>query len=215
METNTKITKIRRKDMRHRYFVFALVTCFLFTGCGKVEQELLLDSFEGVLNSKTVDFGASDGSSLHIEAENALKKCAEQSLKLSYNLKPSGYMWVARGFNLDVKGAAQWLVEPEKIKWKKYNAISFSMYGSESGGMLAFDVKDAGGEIWRFLVDGNFAGWKEITCPFSKFFVRHDWQPETAEKNGTLDFPIMSFQFEPRHPGKATYYFDCVRLTKK
>lgn len=200
--------------MKYVYFVFAIAIFFLFTGCSKVEPELLIDSFEGELNNETVDFGASNGSSLSVKAEKILKICGEQSLVFTYDLKASGYMWVARGFNLDVKGAAQWLVKPQEIKWKAYDAISFFMHGSNGGGMVVFDVKDAGGEMWRFLLDGKFSGWKEIICPFSQFFVRQDWQPQNAEKNGTFDFPIMSFQFEPRLPGKATYYFDCVKLVK-
>lgn len=123
-------------------------------------------------------------------------------------------MWIARGYNLDVKGAAQWLVEPQKISWNKYNTISLQMYGGNSNSVVAFDIKDAKGEIWRFIIDDDFSGWKEIICPFKDFFVRKDWQPDTAEKNEIIDFPIMSFQFEPRLAGKGTYYFDCVKLTR-
>ena len=195
------------------WYCIAAVLFFLLGGCGKVEQKLLIDSFEGNINNQTVDFGASEGSSLTVEAEKTLKVCQEQAIKLSYELKPSGYMWAARGFNLDVKGAAQWIVKPEKIDWNKYNAISVFMYGSNSGGVVAFDIKDAGREMWRFLLEDNFTGWKEMVLPFSKFFLRRDWQPQNADRNETLDFPIMSFQFEPRLSGiKGTYYFDCVKL---
>ncbi len=200
--------------MQKQYILVTLISVFLIIGCGRTKPELLIDSFEGDLNDQTVDFGASEGSSVDIQAERTSKVCGEQSLKLTYDLKPSGYMWVARGYNLDVKGAAQWLVKPQRISWKRYQGISISMHGSERGGMLALDVKDAGGELWRFLLDGNFTGWKEIVCPFSEFFARQDWQPQNAQKNGVLDFPIVSFQFEPRLPGKATYYFDCVKLIK-
>ena len=78
----------------------------------------------------------------------------------------------------------------------------------------AFDIKDKGQEVWRFLLDDDFTGWKEIACSLKEFFPRKDWQPETAERNEVLDFPIMSFQFEPRLPGKGTYYFDCLKLVK-
>ena len=123
-------------------------------------------------------------------------------------------MWIARGFNLDVKGAAQWLVKPEEINWKEYNALAISMYGDNSGGVIAFDIKDAGGEMWRYLLDDDFKGWKNISCSFSEFFPRKDWQPQDAQVNELLDLPIMSFQFEPRLPGKGTYYFDCVKLIR-
>lgn len=191
---------------------FSLVLTFSFLGCSRPQKELLIDSFEGELSHNTVDYGTSEGSSLTVGPSKELKVCGEQSLKLDYNLKPSGYMWVARGFNLDVEGAARWLVPPEDIDWSAYNAFSIYMYGSNSQGIIAFDIKDAGGEMWRFLLEDDFEGWKEIVCPFNQFFVRKDWQPQDAERNEILDFPIMSFQFEPRFPPQGTYLFDCVKL---
>lgn len=176
------------------------------------KNELLIDSFEGEISHSTVDFGSSQESSLKVEASGELKICGEQSLKLDYDLKPSGYMWTARGYNLDVKGAGNWEVLPQDIQWDKFGGISFYMYGTGSDGVIAFDIKDAGGEMWRYIIDDDFQGWKEIVCKFSDFFARKDWQPDTADKNEVLDFPIMSFQFEPRMPGKGVYYFDCVKF---
>ena len=123
-------------------------------------------------------------------------------------------MYVARGFGLDAKNAA-WLLNPEEIAWKEYRAFCFYMYGSDSKTKIAFDIKDKGGEIWRFIVEDNFAGWKQIVCPFDEFFARSDWQPENAEKNDFLSFPITSFQFEPRPEARGTVYFDCVELIRK
>lgn len=123
-------------------------------------------------------------------------------------------MWMARGFNLDVKGANAWEIKPEDIFWSRYNAISISMYGANTGGVIAFDIKDAQGELWRFLLEDDFDGWREVICPFKHFFDRQDWQPDDAEVNGVLDFPIVSFQFEPRLPGEGVYYFDCVKVIK-
>lgn len=176
------------------------------------KREFLIDSFERKINTKTVDFGASEGSSLKVEASNEFKVCGEQSLKLIYELKPSGYMYCARGFGLDVKDAV-WRVKPQKINWAKFDAFSIYMYGNKSG-VVAFDIKDAGGEYYRYIIKNDFHGWKEIVCPFSGFFVREDWQPPTADGNGILDFPIMSFQWEPRLPGKGILYFDCVKVIK-
>ena len=185
-----------------------------FMGCSSAPVEVTIDSFEGPLTKETVDYGASEGTSLKVEADTTIKMCGSQSLKIEYELKPSGYMWIARGYNLDVKGAAKWEVLPQDVKWRAYNAISLEMYGSNSGGVVAFDIKDKGGEIWRYIIDDDFTGWKEIICPFKDFFVRKDWQPDSATKNETLDFPVMSFQFEPRLPGKGVYYFDCVKLVR-
>ena len=183
-------------------------------GCSNAPTEVMIDSFEGPLTKETVDYGAAEGTSLKVEADTNIKVCDSQSLKIDYDLKPSGYMWIARGYNLDVKGAAKWNVLPENIKWRAYNAISLQMYGSNNGGVVAFDIKDKGREVWRYIIDDDFTGWKEITCKFKDFFVRKDWQPDSATKNETIDFPIMSFQFEPRLPGKGIYYFDCVKVVR-
>ncbi len=198
--------------MRVLYFVVGVI--LVLAGCTKAPQEVSLDSFEGELNPQTVDFGAAEGSTVSVSPDSTLKLCGEQSLKIDYDLKPSGYMWIARGYNLDVAGAAQWLALPEAIAWKHYKALSLSMHGTGAGGVVALDIKDKGGEMWRFLLDDDTAGWKEIVCPFEQFFPRGDWQPDNALKNEVLDFPIMSFQFEPRLAGTGTYYFDCVKLKR-
>ncbi len=201
--------------MRYR-FILLLVSLFLVfsSSCSKGPSELLLDSFEGAINKETVDFGSSKNSSLKVIAGEGIKVCGEQSLKLDYQLNPSGYMWIARGYGLDVKGAAQWLIEPKAINWAEYNAFSLSMHGNNSGGIIAFDLKDSGGELWRFFLDDDTSGWKKVVCPLAEFFPRGDWQPEDSDQNEVLDFPIMSFQFEPRIIGKGVYYFDCIKLIR-
>jgi len=200
--------------MKSIYCFLTVSLMVLLSGCSSGPQGLMLDSFEGIISKKTVDYGSSAGSSLKVTADKALKACGRQSMKLVYALKSSGYMWAARGFNLKVKGAGAWLVKPRDINWTKYNSFSFYMYGENTSGVIVFDIKDSGGEMWRFLVDDDFTGWKKIICPFSQFFVRKDWQPQNADNNGKLDFPIMSFQFEPLSPGKGSYSFDCVQLAK-
>ena len=124
-------------------------------------------------------------------------------------------MWVGRGYDLTVKTAAAWLVEPKDIDFSKYNALSLAIYGANTTNQIAIDIVDNGFEYWRYLIDDNFTGWKEFTIAFSDFFPRSDWQPEKAEKNGELNFPLKVFQFEPRPEGKGTLYFDYVRLVKK
>jgi len=200
--------------MSKLYFLAVGVFSLFLLGCSMDSPEVLIDSFEGEINSKTVDFGSSENSSLKVEADNNLKVDGEQSIKLDYDLKPSGYMWAARGCGLDTTGADRWVIKPQDIDWSKYNAVSLYMYGSNSEGVIAFDIKDKGGEFWRFLLDDDFTGWKEIVCPLEHFFSRGDWQPEDAVRDEILDFPIMSFQFEPRMPGKGICHFDCIKFKK-
>lgn len=199
---------------KNRFLAIVFLLIIGFVGCSKAPEEVMIDSFEGQIDKVTVDYGAAEGSSLKVEADANIKMCGVQSLKIDYELKPSGYMWIARGYNLDVKGAAKWGVLPQNIKWRSFNAVSLQIYGTNNGGVVAFDIKDKGGEIWRYIIDDDFTGWREIICPLKNFFVRKDWQPDSAVKNEVLDFPIMSFQFEPRLPGKGVYYFDCVKVIR-
>lgn len=200
-----------------RAVIFSVFLFFVFnlTGCKPGVSPLLLDNFEGEINSETVDFGASDNSQIKVTASQENKFCGRQSLKISYDLKSGGYMWAGRGYGLEVEGAGSWLVEPRDIEWDKYGAISIAMYGQNNGAMYAFDIKDSGGEIWRYIIDDDFEGWEQLFFPFEHFFSRQDWQPEEAEVNQVLDFPVKSYQFEPILPGERKTYFDCVKLTSE
>lgn len=199
-----------------RRFVFLAILILSLSSLCFAQEALLLDDFEGVISGGTegtVDFGAGGGSNVDVVSDTEIKKSGEQSLKVNYEAVSGGYMWVARGFGLDASNAG-WLVKPEEINWQEYNAISFYMYGSNSGANIAFDIKDNGQEMWRFMVTDDFQGWKQMLCPFEQFFARDDWQPQDADNNFNLDFPLQSYQFEPRPEAKGTLYFDQVELIK-
>ncbi|MFA5200316.1 MAG: carbohydrate binding domain-containing protein [Candidatus Omnitrophota bacterium] len=196
---------------------FAAVLFLSAAGICSAEETLLLDDFEVTVSGGaegTVDFGAGNGSAIKVIGATDVKNSGKQSLKVDYDAVAGGYMYIARGSGLDAKNAA-WPVKPSDIKWEEYSAISFYLYGSDSKKMIAFDIKDNGGEIWRFLVEDNFKGWKKVVCSFDKFMVRDDWQPQDADNNLNLDFPIKIFQFEPLPESKGTLYFDTVELIKK
>ena len=186
--------------------------------CGNLMAEdgsLALDSFEGTIGQQTVDFGAAAGSSLQVETATDEKSCGGRSLKMTYELEPGGYMFCARGQSLDVAGALWEGPAPDKINWSEYKAISFQMNDQSAvPGAVAFDIKDAGGEVWRFMINDGKGGWTKMTVPLDQFKVREDWQPSTADGNRKLDFPIKSYQWEPKTPGEGVIYFDCVQLEK-
>lgn len=196
-------------------FLFSLAFIFCISVfCFGENHRLLIDDFENSVSGGpqgTVDFGAGGGSSVGVEASIGIKYSGKQSLKVIFDAVSGGYMWVARGFGLDAKKAG-WPINPQEIEWEEYNAVSFYMYGNSSHVKVAFDIKDRGNEMWRFLLEDNFTGWKQIVCPFNDFFARDDWQPDNADKNANLDFPIQSFQFEPRPEAKGVFYFDAVEL---
>lgn len=184
--------------------------------CFAQGKTLLVDDFEGPLTggtNGTVDFGAGNGSSVEVSADTSIKYAGSQSLRADYIAMPGGYIWIARGYGLGALNSA-WLVKPEDITWSKYRAFSFYIYGNGSGAAIAFDVRDNGGEIWRYLAKDTLKGWMRVVCPFARFFARDDWQPEAADKNGQLDFPVYSYQFEPRE-SEGTLHFDKVELVEK
>ena len=203
--------------MRKVFFLAAVAFLFTATSCLAEGNNLLLDDFEisvtGGLDG-TVDFGSGNGSSVRVTGVSDIKNSGNQALKVVYDAVPGGYIYVARGSGLDARNA-NWTIKPSDVKWEEYSAISFYVYGTDSKAKIAFDIKDNGGEIWRFITRDNFKGWQKVVCNFDKFVVRDDWQPNDADKNGQLDFPIKVFQFEPLPGSKGTLYFDTVELVRK
>ena len=181
----------------------------------KRRKSILLDDFEDLNDdniAQFVDFGSGNNSEVAVMVSQEVKNSGKQSLRVKYKSVPSGYMWVARGYDLDVKGASKWLKRPERIDWKKVKSISFFIYGDGKGTQIAFDIRDKNKEYWRCMFTDDTVGWRRVECPLDKFFARSDWQPDDAIVNGVLDFPIKSFQFEPRTPGEGAFYVDTVEL---
>lgn len=198
---------------------FLVVTLILFvSGSGLAENNnLLLDDFEIVVSGGpegTVDFGSGNGSSVEVTGATDIKHSGNQALKVVYDAVDGGYIYVARGSGLDAKNA-NWAIQPTDVQWEEYSAVSFYIYGTDSKAKIAFDIKDNGGEIWRFITNDDFVGWKKVVASFDNFIVRDDWQPMDADKNGQIDFPIKIFQFEPLPGSQGTLYFDTVELVRK
>jgi len=178
---------------------------------------LKLDDFEGELvQGKTVDAGAGNGSTVVVTAERDVVRVADtQALKIVYDAVDGGHIWIARGYGLDVEGAAQWNRAPDRIPWEKFAALRITLKGEGAGTRIAVDIKDAGGEVFRFMLKDESAAWRHVTCPFADFSPRIDWQPKDADGNGVLDFPIMSYQFEPIAISKGTLFIDTIGLETK
>ena len=49
-----------------------------------------------------------------------------------------------------------------EIRWSGFKGVSLQMFGTNSGGKVAFDIKDSGSEMWRFVLEDNFSGWNNI-----------------------------------------------------
>ena len=203
--------------MKRMVFLVMALVLSVAGACWAAENNLLIDDFEMAVSNGpegTVDFGSGNGSTVEVTPATEIKNTGNQSLKVTYDAVVDGYIYVARGSGLDAKNA-QWTIKPADIKWEDYSALSFYFYGTDSKARIAFDVKDNGGEIWRFITDDDFKGWKKVVVSFDKFVMRDDWQPNDADKNGAIDFPIKVFQFEPLPGAKGTLYFDTVELVKE
>ncbi|MDD5005310.1 MAG: carbohydrate binding domain-containing protein [Candidatus Omnitrophica bacterium] len=194
------------------FFIIAYVSFSIYKFLSRI---LVIDDFEGKISAQTVDYGAGAGSQIEVSGSKDIKYHGNQALKLKYKSVAGGYMWVARGYGLDVKGAASWREKPAGIKWSKYSSLGFYMYGQNSGAIIAVDIIDSDFEYFRFIVKDDFTGWKEIVCPFDKFLARGDWQPVKAKTNAVIDFPVRAFQFEPRPIAEGVVYFDYVHLIRK
>lgn len=204
---------------RYGIIFISAASLMILNACSKApvsqySQEVMLDSFEGAVSKKSADFGSSKDTKITVTASKDKKVCGNQSLQIEYDLSSSGYMYCARGYGLDVFGAVWEGPQPDKISWDDFSGISLQVYGSKRGD-IAFDLKDNGGEMWRFMIQDDFNGWKEVYVPFYSLTVREDWQPPKADGNKLLDFPVKSFQFEPRKAGAGTVNFDCVKVVKE
>ncbi len=202
--------------MKKAGLLIALILVFCVVSFAQGDN-FIIDDFEtpiiGGLDG-TIDYGSGNGSSVEVSSEPEIKYSKDSSLKVVYDAVAGGYMWIARGFDLDAQNAG-WLVDPQDIIWDDYSGLAFYMYGSDSKNRIAVDVKDSGNEVWRFIINDDFSGWREVACPFAQFVVRDDWQPESSDKNSIIDFPLKSYQFEPLPESSGTLYFDRVELIKK
>jgi len=177
---------------------------------------LLIDSFEGSIvggENATIDYGSGSGAKVDVFPAKEPVCEGKQSLKITYDVSSGGYIWIARGYNLTIKNAAQWKMPPSKIKWEKYNGLTFFIYGEASGNDIAVDIIDSGKEYWRNIIKDDTKGWKEVYVPFIKFKARADWQPDIAKRNNTIDFPIEAFQIAPK-TGTGTIFIDKVCFHK-
>ena len=115
------------KRAAYLVLIFVLASAIF---CFAEKNFLLIDDFEVSISggpTGTVDFGAGNGSTLEVSASTDIKQTGQQAIRIDFDAVEGGYIWVARGKGLDAKNSA-WLINPEDVRWDKYNGISFYMY---------------------------------------------------------------------------------------
>lgn len=199
-------------------FVIILAVGFNFYTNRNVTKNVLIDNFEGKIAVDTTDFGSSPNSWIKATGSSQQLKCGLKSLQIDYNLAPGGYVYCARGHDIYKrtdssswkKGNSGWEIKPDDIDWSTFDGISFYIRG-DSLSPIAIDIKDTYDQLWRFTIRKKLQGWEKITIPFEEFKTRTDWQPPKARRNNKMDFPIKTFQIEPKKQGTGTLYIDCLK----
>ncbi len=178
------------------------VTKEIKTDLGK--NKLLIDDLEGEISS---DNGCGNGAECTITFLSRQDHPDDvytglQAMQITYDKTYGGYLYCARGFGL--KPAMEipeekliWSIRPEKIDFQKYNAFGFYFKGDNTGNTIAVDLLDKDREIFRHEFSDDSSEWKEITVPFAQFKQRSDYQPDWNKSNKVLDFPVVTYQFEP------------------
>lgn len=103
--------------------------------------------------------------------------------------------------------------------WTAYNALRFWLYGSNTGGIIQFEIFDNRNpnanndtaERWFYRIPDDFEGWQQFTIPFDSFQRRTDWQPGSAPNDG-LGLDEVSGYAIGLPVGTAVMYLDDVEL---
>ncbi len=195
-----------------------------------IELELVLDDFERGLLFRDDAFGNDIG---HIPwgdtAENVTLAArllvpysrlavptsptrANTVLAVTYDIGSWG------GFTSVFNNGTDWI----GMDWTAYNALTFWLYGNNTGGMIQVEIFDNRNpaqtgdtaERWYHRIADNYAGWQQFTIPFDLFQRRSDWQPNGALNDGLGLTDVSGYAFGfPAGVGLHTAYLDDVGLT--
>ena len=82
-------------------------------------------------------------------------------------------------------------VEGGSQDWSNFTAVSFDLYGTNSGQSIQFEIMDNRSdpssdtaERFDFVVVDDFSGWQHLTIPFTVFSRATDYQPGGAPDDG-------------------------------
>lgn len=217
--------------MKHEKIVLCLVvvvTLLLASVATAQPEPMIVDDFEGALWLGTDSDGAGIGLvpwgnaaenvrlSIRQLVANSTMAVPENSgvnnvLAVEYEIDGWG------GFTKAFTDGEAWISQD----WTSQNAMSFWLYGNDSGGMVQIDLFDnrnptAAGdsaERWFYRVADDYTGWREFSIPFALFQRRTDFQPNGAPNDGLGLDEVSGYAFGfPSGVGLQTAYVDDVRL---
>lgn len=170
----------------------------LFAGNVRAGDSLVIADFED--SKRPVITYAGPGSTMTAEYQTAIVHGGKQALKTKMDTSN----WA--GTLIELSGAT--------ADWTGYSKLKLWVYGSKSGRRFNIDLEEKGKEQCRYTITDDFEGWKEFVIKLSEFLPRTDWQPNDADKNGKLDFPLKTIQFFTSASFGSTLYFDDISIEK-
>ena len=105
--------------------------------------------------------------------------------------------------------------------WTSHNALSFWLYGNNTGGMVQIEIFDNRNpnlntdtaERWFNRITDDYDGWLEFSISFRSFQRRTDWQPGGAPSDGLGLNEVSDYAFGfPAGTGPQTAYLDNIQL---
>ncbi|MCC6891627.1 MAG: family 16 glycosylhydrolase [Anaerolineae bacterium] len=133
---------------------------------------------------------------------------------LAVNYDITGWGGYTHAFNAD----GGW----GSMDWTAYNAVSFWLYGNNTGGVVQFDIFDNrdpnsngdSAERYYYRVTDDYTGWRQWVIPFDLFQRRTDFQPGGAPDDGLGLDEVAGYAIGfPVGAGAQVAYVDDVGLT--
>jgi beta-glucanase (GH16 family) len=122
------------------------------------------------------------------------------------------------GFTHALNDGENWIA----MDWTDYNALSFWLYGANTGGVVQVDLFDNRNpefdgdtaERFYYRLADDYVGWRQWVIPFALFQRRTDFQPNGALNDGLGLNEVAGYAFGfPVGAGAQTAYIDRVGLT--
>ena len=192
--------------------------------------EVVIDDFEGSLWSGTTPDGAAGIGmvpwgdtyenvtlSLRLLLPQSALALPERSSEANDVLAVAYHIDSWGGFTHAFTDGTDWISQD----WTTHNAVSFWLYGNDTGGVVQMDLFDNrnpevsgdSAERWYYRLDDGYIGWRQFSIPFALFQRRTDFQPNGAPDDGLGLDQVSGYAFGfPSGVGAQIAYLDDVRL---